>query len=275
MLGLELAQVFARDPQYIVSEWDREEIDVTDTASAEAKITALSPDIIVNASAYNAVDLCEEDDEEYTKAIKLNADAPAFLARLAIRIGATLVHYSTDYVFGDAVATEEGFTETAEPKPNCRYAESKLLGEKGITTVGGNYYIIRLSKLFGKPALSSVGKKSFFEVMLGVGKTKDTVEAVDDELSCFTYAPDLADASKELIESGDAYGIYHLINEAPATWYEGVLELYKQAGLQTKVVPVSSDAFPRPAKRPKFSVLLNTRRPLLRPYQEALSDFLR
>jgi dTDP-4-dehydrorhamnose reductase len=100
------------------------------------------------------------------------------------------------------------------------------------------------------------------------------MSAVDSEMSCFTYAPDLAQATKELLESGDAFGIYHLINEGPVTWYEGVLELYRQAGITTPVKPVTPDAFPRPAKRPTFSVLLNTKRPKLRHYSEALKDFL-
>jgi dTDP-4-dehydrorhamnose reductase len=274
MLGQELVRAFSSDDQYVVFGWDREEIDVTNTTEAEFKIQALSPQILINAVAYNAVDACEENDEEYAKALAINGDAPTLLARVAMSIGATFVHYSTDYVFGDAASDGIGFAENAEPQPNCRYAESKLIGEKAVRLIGGKYYVIRLSKLFGKPALSETGKKSFFEVMLGVGKTKDEVNAVDEEMSCFTYAPDLANASKELIESRSLHGVYHLINESPATWYEGVVELYKQSGLKTKVNPVSSDAFPRPAKRPAFSVLLNTRRPKLRTYQEALREFL-
>jgi dTDP-4-dehydrorhamnose reductase len=274
MLGQELTWLFLQDAQYVVFGWDRAEMDVTDTEDTEFKIRVLSPDIIINAAAYNAVDACEENDEEYAKALKLNADVPTFLARVAMSQGAMFVHYSTDYVFGDAIATGGGFAENAEPKPGCRYAESKYVGEKSVRLIGGKYYVIRLSKLFGKPASSEIGKKSFFEVMLEAGKTKEEVRAVDDEMSCFTYAPDLAQASKELIESRSLYGVYHLVNEFPATWYEGVVELYKQSGLTTTVTPVTSNAFPRPAKRPKFSVLQNTRRSLLRPYQDALKEFL-
>jgi dTDP-4-dehydrorhamnose reductase len=271
-----LVRVFSLDPEYAVFGWDRAEMDVTDTIDTELKIQVVSPDVISNAVAYNAVDACEESDEEYAKAMLLNADVPKFLASLAKDLNSLFVHYSTDYVFGgneignDAI----GFDESIEPIPVCRYAVSKREGEKNVQAIGWKYYIIRLSKLFGKPALSEAGKKSFFEVMLSVGKSKDEVSVVDDEKSCFTYAPDLSQASKALIESSDAYGIYHLINEFPVTWYEGVLELYTQAGLQTKIVPVTSDAFQRPAKRPTFSVLRNTKRPLLRPYQEALKEFL-
>lgn len=274
MLGQELVCVFAADDGYAVTGWDREDIDVSDISVAQSKILALSPSLIINAVAYNAVDACEDDAVEYAKALALNSDAPRLLADIAQRMGALFVHYSTDYVFGDALSDGVGFTEEAQPQPNCQYARSKWAGETAVREVGGTWYIIRLSKLFGKPATSDIAKKSFFEVMLAVGQTKDEVSAVDDEMSCFTYAPDLAQASKALVESGDAYGMYHLINESPATWYEAVVELYAQAGLTTHVVPVTSEAFPRPARRPKFSVLLNTRRPLLRPYQEALKEFL-
>lgn len=110
--------------------------------------------------------------------------------------------------------------------------------------------------------------------MLELGKTKNEVQAVDGERSCFTYAPDLAEGSKTLVESSTEYGIYHIVNEGVATWYEGVRELYRLAGIRTKIIPVSSDYFPRPARRPSFSALANTKRPPLRPYVEALRDFL-
>lgn len=276
MLGQELVRVFSTDPQYDVFGWDTEAIDVTDFHAAREKIGALSPDIVVNAVAYNAVDACEEDEQEYQRALLLNASVPEFLSAAVQENGSLFVHYSTDYVFGGNAPDGGGlgFDEANEPLPVCRYALSKREGEEKVVAIGGKYYIIRLSKLFGRPALSPGGKKSFFSVMLEAGKTKHEVQVVDDEKSCFTYAPDLAMASKSLIESGDAYGFYHLINEDFATWYEGVLELYAQAGLQTKVSPVSSDAFPRPAKRPLFSVLRNTKRPLLRSYTDALKDFL-
>jgi dTDP-4-dehydrorhamnose reductase len=309
MLGQELALAYShgmdgmQDNTYHVIAWDREDIDVTDFSSAEVKIREVAPDIIFNAVAYNAVDACEEDEEEFARAMLLNASVPEFLAKLAHSMDVIFVHFSTDYVFGGNVSHDEflahgdvsgdmkddallGFDENVEPKPVCRYAISKREGEKNVIATGGKYYIIRLSKLFGKPASSEMGKKSFFEIMLAVGREKTEVQAVDEEMSCFTYAPDLARFSKDLvapISTGDssnkqsypAYGIYHCVNESPTTWYGGVVELYHQAGLTTKVHPVTSESFPRPAKRPIYSVLRNTKRPKLRPYQEAMKDFLK
>ena len=168
-----------------------------------------------------------------------------------------------------------GFDENAKPKPVSNYGRSKLMGEKEVAKNAKNYYIIRLSKLFGKPAQSEAAKRSFFDVMLEVGKKNKEVKAVDEETSCFTYAPDLAKKTKEIIEAKKPSGIYHVVNSEPCTWYEAVLELYQQAKLKTKVVPVPGSEFPRPAQRPYFSVLLNTKLNPLRSYKDALREYMK
>ncbi len=297
MLGQELSKLFAVDAAYAVTAWDREDVDMTDFAVFGARLEAEKPDIVINAAAYNAVDLCEADDAEYAKALALNRDLPDFLAKKSVEQGFILVHYSSDYVF-DGTLTESpmktgccgggccgnkgssgsttklGYAEDALPNPLSRYAETKYAGERVVQEHAKKYYLIRLSKLFGKAGVSPEAKRSFFEIMLEAGQSKSEVKVVDSEKSCFTYAPDLAQATKELIESGDAWGIYHLPNSGGVTWYQVVQELYDQVGLATPIIPVGSEAFPRPAKRPRYSVLLNTKRPPLRPYQEALREFL-
>ncbi len=273
MLGQELVRVFSVDKKYEVTGWDREEIDVTNFSEAERKIKKYAPRIIINAAAYNAVDLCEESEEEYQRALTLNAEVPKFLACLAKDLDAVSVHYSTDYVF-DGENGNEGYDERAEPNPISKYGKSKWEGEKNVLAQSGKSYLIRLSKLFGKPALSIGGKKSFFEKMLEVAKDKSEVSAVDDEKSCFTYAPDLAKATLALIRDNAPYGIYHLPNEKPATWYGAALELFRLAKMDMTVEAVPAETFPRPARRPKYSALLNTKRPLLRSYTEALKEFL-
>ncbi len=273
MLGQELMRVYREDPGYEVIGWDRDEIDLADFGVAEMKIREYTPDIIVNAVAYNAVDACEENEEEYRKATLLNTEVPRFLSKLSIEIHATWLHYSTDYVFDGT--NEEGYAEDAMPNPISKYGESKYAGEQAVIEGGGKYYIVRLSKLFGKPASSAVGKKSFFEKMLELAETKTELQAVDDELSCFTYAPDLAVATKVMIQHVVPYGIYHLVNENPVTWYEAATELFKIARKDMIVKPVSASAFPRPAKRPKYSILRNTKFIPFRPYTEALEEFLK
>ncbi len=273
MLGQELVRVYGEDEGYEVAGWDYGDIDVTDFAAAEEKIRGFAPSVIVNAVAYNAVDQCEESEEEYAKAMKLNAEVPGFLARLTKDLDATLVHYSSDYIFDGE--SEESYAEDALPHPLSKYGMSKWEGEKRVIAEGGKYYVVRLSKLFGKPASSATGKKSFFEKMLEVAKDKTEVTVVDDEKSCFTYAPDLALATKVLEMYQKPYGIYHLVNEGVVTWYEAAKELFKVAGIDVAVKPVSPDAFPRPAKRPHFSALKNTKFVALRPYTEALEEFLK
>lgn len=292
MLGQELLRVYSEDAGYAAIGWDYEDIDVTDFAVAEKKIKEYAPEIILNAIAYNAVDACEESDEEYAKALLLNAGVPKFLAELAKDIDATFVHYSSDYVFDGALeenkmktgccgggccgggSSDPGYDEESLPNPVSRYGESKLQGERAVRAVSGKSYLIRLSKLFGNPALSAIGKKSFFEKMLEAAERTKEVSAVDEEKSCFTYAPDLAQATKALIEEEAPYDIYHLTNSGAATWYEAAVELFRSAGMHISVKPASSDMFPRPAKRPKNSALLNTKRPPLRHYAEALKEYI-
>ncbi len=271
MLGQALGQDF-RLAGYELALWDVAEIDLTEEAASIKKIAAFGPDVVINAVAYNAVDACEADDDEYRKALVLNRDVPGYLARYAAEKGIIFVHYSTDYVFDGT--NEAGHAEDATPSPISRYGLSKYEGEQAVLAAGGTSYLIRLSKLFGEPAISTLGKKSFFDTMLMKAKNGTSVEVVDDEKSCFTYAPDLAFATRELIASEALPGIYHLPNESPATWFQATIELYRQAEFRVEVIPVPSQGLARPARRPHSSVLLNTKRPKLRPYEEALKDYL-
>lgn len=295
MLGQELARIYADSAKYELYAWDIEDIDITDEKNTQAKIRELSPEIIFNAAAYNAVDKCETDKAGLEMAKKLNSLAPGYLAKAARETGATLVHYSTDYVFSgmpdipepegctgscgscslhDGFIPEMGFRESDIPEPIQNYGKTKLAGEDAVQKDGEKYYIIRLSKLFGKPASAEGAKRSFFDVMLEAGKKNKEVKAVDEETSCFTYAPDLAQKSKEIVELEMPYGIYHVTNSGAATWYEAAAELYKQAGLKTKVVAVGAEEFPRPAQRPYVSTLINTKLMPLRKWQDALREYL-
>ena len=272
MLGQELVRVFSENASCAVLGWDREEIDLTDFTFSERKIREVAPSHILNAVAYNAVDACETSEEEYAQAQLLNTEIPRRLAHIASQIDATFVHYSTDYVF-DGTNTA-GYSEVAKPHPLSRYGMTKYRGEQAVLAAVGQSYVIRLSKLFGKPAVSTAGKQSFFEKMLLVAEGKTEVSAVDGERSCFTYTPDLARATRELLEDRSSPGIYHLANSGVATWYEAAQELFRLVRPDVIVRPVSPDAFPRPAERPEYSELLNTKRPLLRDYREALQEFI-
>ena len=296
MLGQELVNVFKKDSDYKVTAWDFDKIDITDEVQVKEKIGKLKPEIIINAVGYNAVDACEKDKAEFAKAKLVNSKAPGFLVKIAKKLDATFVHYSTDYVFSgmpeisepagcggscgscslhEGFIPEIGFDEEAIAEPVQKYGMTKLAGEDAVQRNGEKYYIIRLSKLFGKPAKGKNAKRSFFDVMLEAGKKNSEVKVVDEETSCFTYAPDLAKKTKEIIEAEKPYGIFHVANAGPCTWYEAVVELYKMAKLKTKVIPVSADEFPRPAARPYVSTLINTKLNPLRSYKLALREYFK
>lgn len=300
MLGQELVRVFSTDKNYEVSALDKNDIDITDEKQLRAKLTELWPDLIINAAAYNAVDLCEKDHEEYKKAAALNAKAPKVLAEISKDLQAILVHYSSDYVFDggrpryrDGVAPGccqkkcrkcgyegpeeaiDGYREEDLPNPLSRYGKTKYEGEQAVEKNTDQFYIIRLSKLFGQPGHATDAKKSFFDVMLEKGEELGEVRVVDGETSNFTYAPDLAQQTKNIIDTHKPFGIYHITNPGAVTWYDAAKRLFELAQKPFKVYPVLPENFPRPAPRPKFSVLINTKLKPLRHYEEALMDHLK
>ena len=253
--------------------WDRDEIDITEKEQVNEKITELRPTVVINAAAYNDVDACE-DEKQLALAQKINGAAVGYLADVCKNISAVLAHYSTNYVFkGDRLA---GYIETDEPSPISNYGLSKLAGEREILSRAGlKFYLIRTSKLFGEKGKSAVAKENFFDVMLNLSKKQNEIKAVDEELSNFTYTPDLARATKSLIAGNYEPGIYHIVNENPATWCDGARVLFDILGKDVKLKAVGADAFRRPAKRPRYGILLNTKLPKLRSYQEALLEYLK
>jgi len=273
MLGQSLVEVFGEDKKYIVIGWDIEEIDITQKKEVLERINREKPNLIINAAAYNAVDKAEESEEEFEKAKKVNGEGPKFLAEVARKNDAIFVHYGSDYVFDG----EKGeYLEDDLTNPISNYGISKELGEKNIRKVGGQYYLIRTSKLFGRPAITKEAKRSFFDTMLELAEKNEELKVVNEEKSCFCYVKDLARATRMLIESKLAFGTYHLVNEGAVTWYDGVRALFKLAGIKNvRIIPVSSKEFPRLAKRPKSSVLLNTKFPKLRNYEEAVKEWLK
>lgn len=272
-LGTQLAKVFAVDFETI--SWDRDDLDVLDFPLLSKRINELAPDLIINTVAYNAVDKCE-DKKEYEIALKLNAELPAALADIALHLGATLIHYSSDYVFNGTEEKKE-FAEIDTPNPINKYGESKFAGEREILKQaerGLNFYLIRTSKLFGPKGASPAAKPSFFDIMLSLVQDKKDITVVNEELSCFTYTPDLAAATKRLWELETPYGIYHLTNEGACTWLDGAQALFSLKNMDVAIRAVRSENLLRAARRPKFSVLKNLKVKKMRNWQEALSEYI-
>lgn len=265
-LGQQLAGLF---PGAVL--WDRDDVDVTDFPLLEAKLRQVhpKPSVIFNCIAFNDVDGAEDRPDA---AFTLNADYVGRLAALASDLDALPVHYSTNYVFDGCGVGE--FTESDAPNPLSAYAKSKRRGEELALENAKNCYVIRTAVIFGPKGLSPLSKKSFVDIMLDLAAKTDTIRAVADEVNSITYAPDLAGATKALIDSGASTGIYHLTNSGHASWLEFAREIFRITGRSIHLEPVPSVTFQRKAQRPAKAVLLNTKAAPLRPWQEALAEYL-
>lgn len=267
MLGQEMVKVFS-DQEVLA--WDKEDCDVLNFKETREKIFATAPDLIINCAAYNNVDKAEGDGRELC--FKLNAEAPANLARAAKELGATFIQYSSDYVFSGNKT--EGYTEDEPLDPISEYGKSKAEGERLIQEVGGKIYIIRPSRIFGTMGTGEGVKESFVDLMIRLSAKKNEFDVVDSELASPTHAPDLARRTREIVENYPP-GIYHGANSGVGTWYDFAQEIFRLIGRpDIKVNPVDSGFYLRPAKRPVCSVLLNTKLPFNRSWPEALGEYL-
>ncbi len=261
MLGRELAEIFKVGHELVL--WDREQIDITKREEVSRKIGGLAPDVVINAAAYTAVDKAES---EKDLAYKVNGCAVGFLATICKQTNALFVHFGTDYVFGGE--SHNGYKENHPYKPINMYGKSKALGEKMILDIEPQYYLIRTSWLFGKSG------KNFVETMLKLAADGKNIKVVNDQFGSPTYAKDLAKEVRKLVESKNPYGIYHITNSGFCSWYEFAAKIFEFSGLKPDVRPVKSEEFITPAKRPTYSMLVNTKLPPMRPWEEALKDYL-
>jgi len=262
MLGDELVKVFKKDNELTL--WDRSEIDIADRKDVESKIGDLRPEAVINAAAYTAVDLAEKEGKEI--AYQVNGEAVGFLAEACKKNNSVLIHYSTDYVFNGR--NKNGYQEDEKRDPLNEYGQSKARGEELLQKINPKFYLIRLSWLFG------INGKNFVETMLRLAKENKELRVVNDQYGKPTYAKDLAQRTRELLESKRPFGIYHLTNEGVCTWYEFAVKIFELAGIEAKVVPVVSSEFSTPAKRPAYSALINTKLSLSRSWQDALEEYL-
>lgn len=263
MLGRALAKEFGDEE---LTDWDREDLDITDAAAVRERIAKLRPEVIVNAAAYTSVDAAEDNREV---AFAVNADAVGNIAAAAKEIDATLVHYSTDYVFkGDNAS---GYRESDPPGPAVNvYGESKLAGERALVGSGARFFLVRTAWLYG------AGGGNFVDTMLKIAENKEEVRVVNDQHGSPTFTRDVARATRQLItDETFTPGIYHVVNAGVATWYDLAVEIMELADKSTLVVPVSSAQFVRPAVRPAYSILRNTRGPKMRAWREAVKEYIK
>jgi dTDP-4-dehydrorhamnose reductase len=246
-----------------------EDLEVTDQAAVLQKITEINPDVIFNCVAYNAVDKAEEDP---TEAESINAQAPKFIAEAAEKVGATLIHFSTNFVFEGT--KPEGYAEDDQPNPINVYGRTKYDGERNVQSFCAKHYIVRLSVLFGPQGQSQSAKKTFPDLITDLSKEKESFDFVNEEISSPTYVKDLVGATIRLVKESYPYGIYHLANEGAASWYDFAKEIFELKGITSKLNSVPATAYVRPAKRPFHASLRSTKFPKLRPWQEALRAYI-
>lgn len=226
---------------------DHADLDVCDAAAVEAMAERLRPDVIVNCAAYTAVDRAE-DEPDVARAI--NVDGVANLARAAAAHGSTLIHISTDYVFGEASCTP--LTEADATAPGCVYGRTKLLGEEAVAASGAKAMIVRTSWLY-----SEYGK-NFLRTMLALMAERKALNVVFDQVGSPTYARDLADFIAGIIERGelDRTGIYHYSDEGVCSWYDFACAIASRVAHRACVIsPCRSSEYPAKAHRPAYSVL--------------------
>lgn len=248
------------------------QLDITNQSAVEKVIYQIAPDAVVHCAAWTAVDAAEEE-ENQPKVMAINAIGSKYIAEACKKIDCKLVYISTDYVF-NGEGTEPWDADCKEYASLNVYGMSKLLGEQAVAEVLSKFFIVRIAWVFGQNG------NNFIKTMLNVGKKYDTLRVVNDQVGTPTYTFDLARLLVDMLET-DKYGYYHATNEGGyISWYDFACEIFKQAGYNTKVVPVTTAEYGlSKAKRPfnsrldKSKLILNGFKPLP-DWKDALKRYL-
>jgi len=232
---------------------DRTSLDLSKPESIRQAMAEIQPDLVVNAGAYTAVDKAESEPE---LAQAVNGIAPGILAEECEKLGSTLIHISTDYVFDGSQGSP--YQETDSTNPLGTYGKSKLMGEEAIRKAGNRHIIIRTAWVYGNG-----GKGNFVKTMLRLGKEREEIRVVADQVGSPTWTGDLAAAISHIIPhvQPENFGTYQYTNSGVCSWYDFAIAIFEEAekiGFPLKVqrvVPITTSEYPTPAKRPAFSVL--------------------
>lgn len=244
-LGNEMRVLSEENKEYTYFFTDVAELDICNEQAVMDFVKANDIHVIVNCAAYTAVDKAEENIEFCTK---LNADAVGYLAKAAEANQAEFIQISTDYVFDGTAHTP--YRETEPTCPNSVYGSTKLAGEQNALTLCSRAMVIRTAWLY-----STFGN-NFVKTMIRLGKERDSLGVIFDQIGTPTYARDLARAIYAAIRQGVTPGVYHFSNEGVCSWYDFTKAIHRLAGIKDcKVNPLHTEEYPTPAKRPHYSVL--------------------
>ena len=268
-----------REMQRVLSEKGREffavdypDVDITKKDSLREMAARLHPSAVINCAAYTNVDKAETD---FINARNVNALGPKNLAEICHERDIELVHISTDYVFSGIPLLENGrprpYLETDPCEPVTVYGKTKLEGEEFIRALHDKWYILRTAWLYGEGG-------NFVRTMLKLAQTGGALRVVDDQIGSPTSTADLASAIMALLGSGQ-YGLYHATCEGQCSWYEFAKKIFALKNLNVSVLPVTSEKYVRPAKRPGWSVLENAGlkeigKNVFRPWEDAILEYL-
>lgn len=270
-LGIELEREFTLRG-YEVRGWDRSGLDITDAQAVENAVGSFDPAHVVNAAAYNQVDVAEK---EPVAAFQVNALAVRNIAIACRQTGATLVHFSTDYVFDGKAG--RAYVETDSTHPLGAYAVSKLAGELYAQAYLDSPLIIRTSGVFGPGGLRT-NRGNFIELMLRLAGGGQTIRVVEDHVASPTYAPYLAARTADLIEKGAA-GVVHVAGGTPISWHDFARMIFDAAGISPELKPTNEREYRTPARRPRYSALANGKMESLGiapmpPLKQAVAEYL-
>ena len=270
-VGVELVRELAARG-YEVMGWDRRQLDITDAARVKQALVELDPAVVLNAAAYNQVDIAEQ---EPRAAFEVNALAVRNIAMACREIDARLVHFSTDYVFDGRAGRP--YTEQDATHPLNAYAVSKLAGELYAQAYLEEPLIVRTCGVFGPGALHTA-RGNFVELMLRLAQAKQPIRAVEDHVGTPTFAPALAARTIDLVER-NASGVFHVGGGTPISWFDWARMIFRKTGLEAQLTATTARSYRTPARRPKFTALANSKMEAfgveaMPPLETALEQYL-
>lgn len=265
MLAKDLIQILETQGHSIVGK-THQDLDITDKDSVIKTLKSENPDMVIQCAAYTKVD---EAEKNLNLARKINAKGCEIVARACNLVDCAMIYISTDYVFDGEKFSP--YTTSDTPNPINNYGLTKYEGEIAVKNNCKKYYIVRTSWLYGKYG------KNFVDTMLTLGEKYlngeiPEIKVVDDQIGCPTWTKDLSCGISKIIQNEPSYGIYHICGGGKASWCKFAKEIFKIKGMNVKVIPCTTEEFPRPAKRPHYSVM--TPSFTTRPWQEGLAEYL-
>jgi dTDP-4-dehydrorhamnose reductase len=260
MLGKDLKEVLTENEIEVILT-DKYNMDITDLNSINEVIEANKPDYVIHCAAYTNVDAAESD--KYN-AYLINATGSEYIARSTAKFNIPLVYISTDYVFDGEKG--EPYNISDKTNPISVYGESKLAGEMLVQKYNPNHYIARTSWLYGKHG------KNFVDTMISLAEKNTELKVVADQFGCPTWTVALSNAIVDLIFYKKRFGIYHTCGTGITNWYGFAKKIFELKNIDINVIPVTTDEFPRTAKRPKYSAMNNDN--ILEPWEKSLEAYL-